>query len=498
MIDVASPELVQHNPPLLLVSPKSNNLKHLAFSFLSQFGIGLLVLLVAVSMGLYFLGLTPSNPNLSATDRTQASTKSETIRIMGDWYGEGEKETFLRKFIQAYSSKTGIDVDMKFPREIIHESNTKKLATYIANAIRSNAVPFDIIIMNPTVYGYVSEELNDPNWGQQYLVDFSSIAGFTSSHTPELLQDDWFRKHTGNIFVGPFVGNEIQTLYVNSTIAGLIGIDIPTYDLTWDDFIDFVQAVSRYNKEYKTHIAVLGGSLNSVALDPIIHQLLLSQLDPDELENSSVTPTKLAVLRNTFNQVARLAPFASDLYLPDWQSQRSDDIHSRFLNNEIVFAAGPASLYNHWQSIDSESLTKIMPVQLPSMNTASSVYSGTYQPAWAVFKNSPHKDLAVQLLMQYTSEEAQHEWFRYTQTATMQKTSAPENLLSLSNQFGKFNFELSKRYGTSLRLYPSYSFIIGESNIHFASSLTSFFQDVALGIKNPNQAFEQIQRQLTK
>lgn len=488
--------LTHPNPPVGSNLPTEGGNKNLLLLLVSKIGVAVLLLTTTVGITLYFLGLTPTNPNFSTASRTKAESTTTTLKIMGEWYGEGERELFLRRFIQQFTAKTGVTTEMKFPREIIHDSNTKKIAVYIANSIRSNVVPFDIIVMNPTMYGYVAEELNDPDWGQKYLIDFSTVTGFTNGHNAELLQDDWVREKTGNIFVGPFFGNDIQTLYINTKLAEQIGLVMPTYDVTWDNFISAARLVSVYNQNKQTRISVLGGNLNAIALDPIVHQLLVSQLDLNELETPDVTPKKIAVLKNTFNQLARLAPYANSLYPADWQSLRTDDINTRFLNNEIVFIAGPAKLYNYWQNINPESVATIYPVQLPSLNTAAEVYSGTYQPAWAVLKNSPNKDMAIKFLMQYLMPETQIDWFEKTQTATMQTTLEPENLFQLANQFGKYNQDMKNKYGHLVRLYPDYSFVLGEKNIHFATSLTSLMQDVALGVKNPNLAFEQIQRQL--
>lgn len=456
------------------------------------------LLLIGVTIGLllYFLGLTPVNPALTSTQKTQATTDSGTLRVMGLWYGEGSRELFLRESLEQFSNSTGVAVDLKFPRQIIHESNSRKVADYIANAIRSNAIPFDVIWMTPTLYTYVAEKLEDPGWGSKYLVDFGEVAGFTTAHKPAVLADSWFTEGTGGTFTGPLLEGEFLALYYRSDVPETLGITLAPQP-TWNDFVSYAQAVSAYNQRHKTNYGLLAGSINQVGIEPLVHQLLLSQLSQEELSVPTVTPAKLQALRSTFLQMARLAPYAASLYQPDWHQQKWVDVQNAFIEKAVLFIAGPSSLYNSWEGIDADALATIQGISLPSVSETPTFYSGTYRPVWAVFRSSPQREAASRFLLWFTTPLRQREWFRISQTPTA-IAGTSDDTQAVANQLGRFHGTLADSYGSSVRLYPDFRFVLGNNNIHFASSLAVLMQEVALGERTPADAYSTLERQLLR
>lgn len=53
---------------------------------------------------------------------------------------------------------------------------------YIAKMIRSGRIDWDVVWMDPTIYQVVAEELNNPDWGRKYLVDFSEFPDIKAAH----------------------------------------------------------------------------------------------------------------------------------------------------------------------------------------------------------------------------------------------------------------------------------------------------------------------------
>jgi len=105
----------------------------------------------------------------------------------------------------------------------------------------------------------------------------------------------------------------------------------------------------------------------------------------------------------------------------------------------------------------------MIPCELPSFTGSSPCYIGGYKACWAVLKNAPHREEAIQLMKIWTSPEISEKWVRYTSCPTGVKGNLAVNTFGF-DQFEDFEYNISNKYGLHMINPVDNRYIFGFKN----------------------------------
>ena len=71
--------------------------------------------------------------------------------------------------------------------------------------VRTNTWPYDIMVCDKWFYRDVATVLNDPKWGEKYLIDFKNEACFIKTQKEYVLDVDEYTGNFGGIAPGAFL-----------------------------------------------------------------------------------------------------------------------------------------------------------------------------------------------------------------------------------------------------------------------------------------------------
>ena len=116
-----------------------------------------------------------------------------SIKMMGQWYGEGKKELMIRELVQDFSFyNQDINATLEFPYQTFKKSGDIDFFSFqndsVVKMIQTNNWPFDIIICDESRYLAVGDKVKDQNWGKTYLEDFSNEQWFKDAHKSGLIE----------------------------------------------------------------------------------------------------------------------------------------------------------------------------------------------------------------------------------------------------------------------------------------------------------------------
>jgi hypothetical protein len=87
------------------------------------------------------------------------------------------------------------------------------------------------------------------------------------------------------------------------------------------------------------------------------------------------------------------------------------------LDDDALFIVGGTFMYSQYRGTDAARSVKMRPVENPALGPAR-VLVGDYTPVFAVMKNSPRRDVAVDFLMSSATPKNAERWVRYTKNLT--------------------------------------------------------------------------------
>jgi ABC-type glycerol-3-phosphate transport system substrate-binding protein len=117
-------------------------------------------------------------------------------------------------------------------------------------------------------------------------------------------------------------------------------------------------------------------------------------------------------------------------------------------------------MYSQWMSIDEEHAKKMLPAELPVFKKVD-FYQGGYIPVWAVWKNSPNRQEAVEFLKFWSRPQIAEKWTRYTMAPTGIQghlTTGTEG----EHPFAIWQRKMTERYGGNIYYVPSTIYIFGK------------------------------------
>lgn len=219
-------------------------------------------------------------------------------------------------------------------------------------------------------------------------------------------------KGTGGVFVGPYIEGLYTYLWYNTAVAKKLGLEIKEMDMSADDFLGYLARVEEYNQTAEVPISAFSmfGWLTSCCR--LAYNLYLSEhlVHPD-IPDEEI----LAKILRFFEIMQSCSPLLSNVHA----SNRDAFAHNAQLlwDDKALFMIEPSWNYASLEQKFPALIPKLHPAQLPGFEKQA-FYVGGFIPTWAVMKNSPVRDLGIELMRFRCSPEIAQKWIRYTKSPT--------------------------------------------------------------------------------
>jgi ABC-type glycerol-3-phosphate transport system substrate-binding protein len=439
---------------------------------------------------LFVLLLTSSCKSKINVDGGKALTSENTIKLnwIGHWYGEGNREKLVREIANEFEfTNQNVAVNLKFPHEVYFKDDPSEI-DFIIKQIQMSQSEWDIIRLKDHYYT-IAGMLQNPNWGEKYLVDLSQYPEFVKTQQ-SFVFDPLIKSQNGTISPGPFNEGFYWAVWFNDSLAKKIGITVKQYDMTIDDFIGYIKAVSEYNKANNTHIAGILENKDWITSEVLQVYLSFSAMGSyNEIMNTELTPVKLAALEKSYKALEELSK-----YKPIIRSRKDVGWPTQYLqyalNDSCLFFFNGSWMYNMFNGMDKLKMKKILPCELPVFESCDT-YIGGYKACWAIPKNAPHKEAAIKMFLYWSRPEVAEKWSRYTKCPTGVKGSLTTSSFGF-DPYETFEYTVSKKYGPK-KINPTDSrYVLGAKNYKIPLGTI----DVLEGRLTAEQAFREIKKKL--
>ncbi len=345
----------------------------------------------------------------------QGAPMSRSLRWMGHWKNEGRRELLVREVLDEFSFvHPNIEVSFEFATDILGEKSQYAAGRYIAEMIRSGNLQWDVIWLDPLIYHYVAEELDDWEWGRRHLVDFSGIEGFAERHKPQLVQGAEAHVHTAGLFPGPYVEGFFWVAWYNKALADDMGIDVREVGMSAEDLLDYLEKVQAYNRQADKPVSAFVDYASSGATSRLFYSLYLSAVH-DMIDSSgpgAVTAAQERVLA-LFEKAAGFGPPAPLLNTDSWIAAVQ-----ALSDGRALFFFDATWSYTTLEQLGLTELKHLRPAQMPEFADGHHHTVGGYISTWAVLKHAPGRDAGIELMKHWCRPEVAEKWIRYTKCPT--------------------------------------------------------------------------------
>jgi ABC-type glycerol-3-phosphate transport system substrate-binding protein len=335
-----------------------------------------------------------------------------TLHWMGHWKGEGLREKLVLDVLDDFTFRNQ-DIHVQFTFATDRLSTKTKVgesnAVFIADMIRSGETTWDVIWLNTFIYQRVATLLNDPDWGQKYLVDFLEVPGFKETQKPFIVKDPRYLEKTGGILTGPYIEGFFYALWYNTEVADKVGLKIREEEMTVDDLLNYARQINEYNRTAVDPISVFAGTYSSSPFSRLAYNMFLSA---DTETNPEKADLAVKQVLETFEALGKLSPLLYSKPKDTWQ-----DVASLLVDNKVLFVSEPTWRYNTFEKDTPHLLRKMRLAQMPGFRKQN-FYVGGFMPVWAVMKASPNREAAIRLMQFWSRPEIAERWVYYTKSPT--------------------------------------------------------------------------------
>jgi ABC-type glycerol-3-phosphate transport system substrate-binding protein len=418
--------------------------------------------------------------------------KKEKVKLywMANWYGEGKKELLMREIAREFSLlNQDIDLQILFPQQVFkfkHESELFKLEfDSIAYMIKNNQWPWDVLFCDESLYLYAGKTVEMPDWGSKYLIDFSDRPWFRAIHKDGLISS--YTINYGGVLPGPLLEGVTNILYVSEIVEKRLGIKVKHLDMSLSDFMEYAQAVNKYNQSTSDKITFLSTQYNNVTKS-LFNQLLLSAY------GKSIPATRqegIEALTQTYEALEKLSKLKVLEQNTSFEGVQYDKQQRILKEDKFLFNIQPSWMFLVWFKYNPTGINVMKPCEIPSFdNKRAFAYSGFFQVSYVVPKNSKHPLEAERLIKFITSKEIAEKWIKYSKCPTGMKTNISYN------DFGKSAFEiyykhLQSKYGDNQKNVNMPKFLFEtDKPVDFR------INEVLIGKMTAEEALKDVQKQL--
>ncbi len=458
----------------------------------------LLLILVFVS------GCTTQVPgDISRTQRINVSNTTQkdqvVINMQGHWKGEDLREDFVTETVKEFEARNpNVRVNIKWNADF--PGGRKGCLDAAINQFKSGDIEWDIIWLEPFYYQEITKGLNDQDWAKHYLVDFETVPGFNESQQPFILSDPQFRNHMNGVITGPYMEGFYQPFFYNKELTDMMGIEVKDKNMTFEDLLGYFKAVHDYNEQHGTDIPILydsGDYAGGIGYAPstwnIFQSLFRSEFsDIEFIKDTNTSQAKLDAVRKVLSSLEELSQYKP--LIPGWKDLPWFETRYYVLENKAVFTVCGASwMYSHWHGIDARKTMKMVPVEMPMYRPVNH-YIGGYNPMFAVAKDSPAKEEAVELMMAFSTPNTAEKWIRYAKGPTGIKGGISEagGTTAEITQFDTFITYITNKYGGNVFDSKTVDYVLGEKYKDLTVDFAKHLGDVMDGKITADEAYDLI------
>ncbi len=436
---------------------------------------------------------------IKRVDVNKDTGEEKTINMQGHWKGEDLRENFVMETIKEFETrnpdtKVNIKWNLDFP-----DGREGALRSTI-NQFKTGKIDWDIIWLEPFYYQEIAEGLNDQDWANKYLVDFEKVPGFSETQKTFILSDPQYRNHMNGVITGPYIEGFYQPFFYNKDLADKIGLNIKDNGMTFDDLKGYFKQIADYNEANDTNIPILydsGDYKGGIGYAPstwnIFQSLFRSEFsDLSKIESVEHSEEKMSAVKKALGSLEELSAYKP--LIQDWENLNWFDTRYYVLEDKAVFTVCGASwMYSHWHGIDAKKTMKMVPVEMPMYQPVGH-YMGGYNPMFAVAKDSPVRDEAVELLMSFSTPNTAEKWIRYAKAPSGIKgnISSAGDVSQKTDQFDRFITYISNKYGGNVFDSKTVDYILGDKYKDLTLSFTMHLGAVMDGKMTADEAYDAI------
>ena len=265
--------------------------------------------------------------------------------------------------------------------------------------VKSGNYKFDIIDMEANRYNGIAILLNDWDWGEKYLVDFSKTDWFKERHQSFIFSNNRIRVGTMKIIPGPYIEGVYGTLWVNTKVLAKIGGSLKQFNITIQDLHDLINKLKVYNESAKDKIGFIDVERGYNSMYDLSRVLFMSAYfgETEEEGNANVGNKALKKVAEEFEYLQQQIHLTN----PVWWG---DIPHKPIIDDKALMAVFPTYAFIAWQGRDSVDALKIVPCELPIFEHSPKYYPGYYMGVFGVMKKSPNVENSIKLIKYLCSE----------------------------------------------------------------------------------------------
>ncbi len=387
--------------------------------------------------------------------------KQTPINWIGLWEKRASKRDLMKSVIRQFEIENQhLMVNYKFKEELDREFDGYKyvIEDSLISMIKTGNYAWDIFPITRNTYKNIARKLDDPYWGAKYLVNFDQYEWYHQSHIEHVFHVSSIRDGYGGIYAGPLISGRNYALWYNEKTAEKLGIEIKQTGMTFDDFLGYCKAVYEYNKTANEKIIFMPDYKLNQQVNDIFNNLVLSELG----SYNNRVPNKTKVEKAIKKSLKALEDLSA--YNPVNTEEVIDKDFAHILNGQVLFEEKPSSWYNQCETEDAKKAENLVPAEMPVFEQSPFYYPGTYQSVWAVFKDAPHKEEAVELMRYFSTNDVAERWLSLTYNPTGLKVKLKSSDFG-QNKIETFNTYIDKKYGENLRMYDLGDVLFGNKDI---------------------------------
>jgi ABC-type glycerol-3-phosphate transport system substrate-binding protein len=362
------------------------------------------------------------------------------LRWLAQWYTQGAKETFIRETAREFMFlNQNIDIELVFPHEIFNldpsASNSKYMTDTITKMVQQNNWPFDFMLCDGNLYSRVSTNLQDIQWGKEFLVDFKDKKWFVENHKNNFFKTEANTEVFSGIAPGAYIEGVYNILYVSSEVENRLGIKVKNYNMNMSDFTAYAKAVHEYNKTNSDKITFSVFPWDYAT--KFFSHIAISGLENDSPANRDESINALKQAYQTIEKIAEYMP------LEQYDSIKNE---RELLHKKVLFYFHASWINFVWLKNNPEGEKLMRPCELPTLdNKTTSHYSGLYNCVFVVPKNTKNR-AAAELLMEFISSKENAEmWTKYSKSPTGLKVRISESEFG-SDDYAKFAQHINEKF----------------------------------------------------
>lgn len=419
------------------------------------------------------------------------------LNWVAHWIGEEKREQLVMEVAKEFRFLyPDINLRVEFAKTLPNQGkNYKWKSAYrIAEMINTGDITADVVFLDTIVYAHVAELVNDPHWGEKHLVDVSDLEWFRQGHKELILSSPYYRGQTGGILVGPYIEGFFTCLWQNQEVAERAGIVVKERNMSLDDFLSYAKRLVDYNAKNNTSIPFI--KLCSWNRLEILFEYLFKSLckDPYFAIEEKYHPEKERLFLETLLVFEKLSSY-QPMINPDHFDLTIDNWIRDYLDGDGLFIVAGSYMHSHFLGTYPEKYTNALPVEPPVIKYSNGLI-GDFIPIFAVMKDSPNKEAAMNLLKLWSEPKIAEKWVAYTKNPTGLKGHLQLPAAEKSDDvYSRYILDMTSKYShLPMRYYRALTYIFGDKNPVSPNELRASLAQILRGKMTAREYYDEVMR----